>query len=271
MRSTAAAPVFTLNTPEETRTAEVTLEVIQRFERKLGSAEELRTPDVQRQITEAVQEIIRPAQGTFEGMVSAPRVDQIGEAVTQPVAERTLSIPQILVIPKRQVTFQFADFDLKDLTTINVRPIDDGLVVQSLRTEVRIYLAKTVDDPREERLEDYLVRFLIERNEVDYDAHADLLYKLAGQMVARINSYLTTAAETENVLLRNGRQLAEFIFAQMMQNYVSTRQRHVGGLSGSGRCPAMWQQLGDVVGSMGWQPCQHVFQVGVRIVTVELR
>lgn len=218
----AAAPVFTLNTPEETRTAEVTLEVIRRFERKLGSAEELRTPDVQRQITEAVQEIIRPAQGTLEGMVSAPRVEQIVEAVTQTVAERTLSIPQILVIPKRQVTFQFADFDLKDLTTINVRPIDDGLVIQSLRTEVRIYLAKTVDDPREERLEDYLVRFLIERNEVDYDAHADLLYKLAGQMVARISSYLTTAAETENVLLRNGRQLAEFIFAQMMQNYVET-------------------------------------------------
>ena len=193
----AAAPVFVLNTPEETRTAEVTLEVIRRFERKLGSTEELRMPDVQRQITEAVQEIIRPAQGTLEGMVSAPRVEQIVEAVTQTVAERTLSIPLILVIPKRMVTFQFADFDLKDLTTINVRPIDDGLVIQSLRTEVRIYLAKAVDDPREERLEDYLVRFLIERNEVDYDAHADLLYKLAGQMVARISSYLTTAAETE--------------------------------------------------------------------------
>lgn len=218
----AAAPVFTLNTPEETRTAEVTLEVIRRFERKLGSAEELRAPEVQRQITEAVQEIIRPAQGTLEGMVSAPRVEQIVEAVTQTVAERTLSIPQILVIPKRQVTFQFADFDLKDLTTINVRPIDDGLVIQSLRTEVRVYLAKTIDDPREERLEDYLVRFLIERNEVDYDAHADLLYKLAGQLVARISSYLETGAEIENVLLRNGRQLAEFIFAQMMQNYVET-------------------------------------------------
>ncbi len=218
----AAAPVFVLNTPEETRTAEVTLEVIRRFERKLGSAEELRMPDVQRQITEAVQEIIRPAQGTLEGMVSAPRVEQIVEAVTQTVAERTLSIPQILVIPKRMVTFQFTDFDLKDLTTINVRPIDDGLVIQSLRTEVRIYLAKAVDDPHEELLEDYLVRFLIERNEVDYDAHADLLYKLAGQMVARISSYLATVAETENVLLRNGRQLAEFIFAQMMQNYVET-------------------------------------------------
>ena len=218
----AAAPVFVLSTPEENRTAEVTLEVIRRFESKLGSVEELRKPEVQRQITETVQELIRPAQGTLEGMVPAPRVEQIVEAVTATVAERTLSIPQIVVIPKRQATFQFADFDLKDLNTINVRPIDDGLIIQHLRTEVRIYLAKAVDDPREERLEDYLVRYLIERNEVDYDAHADLLYKLAGQTVARIRSYLTTDAEMESVLLRNGRQLAEFIFAQMMQHYGET-------------------------------------------------
>ncbi len=219
----ASVPALTLETPEETRTAEVTLEVIRRFERKLGSAEELRSPDVRRQIAEAVQEIIRPAQSTLEGIIPAPRVEEIVSAVTQTVAERTLSIPQILVLPKRQATFAFADFDLKDLTTINVRPIDDGLVIQTLRTESRTYLAKTVDDPREEHLEDYLVRFLIERNEIDYDTHADLLYKLAGQMVARISSYLENPADVENVLLRNGRQFAEFVFAQMMQHYKETQ------------------------------------------------
>ncbi|MCA8258272.1 DEAD/DEAH box helicase family protein [Burkholderia sp. AU31624] len=217
-----AVQVITLQTPEETRTAEVTLEVIRKFERKLGSADELRSADVQRQIADAVREIVRPAQSTLEGIIAAPRVEEIVAAVTQMVAERTMSIPQILVLPKRQTTFEFADFDLKDLSSVNVRPIDDGLIIQTLRTEARTYLAKSVDDPREERLEDYLVRFLIERNEIDYDAHADLLYKLAGQVVDRISSYLETRAEVENVLLRNGRQLAEFIFAQMMQNYVET-------------------------------------------------
>jgi type III restriction enzyme len=42
---------------------------------------------------------------------------------------------------------------------------------------VRQYLAKSTDGPREERPEDYLVRYLIERNEVDYDTNADLLYR----------------------------------------------------------------------------------------------
>jgi type III restriction enzyme len=66
------------------------------------------------------------------------------------------------------------------------------------------------------------IRYLIERNEIDYDAHADLLYKLASQITARVRSYLSTDAEIENVLLRHGRQLADFVFAQMMQHYHET-------------------------------------------------
>src|SRR5262249_51629210 len=138
------------------------------------------------------------------------------------VAEKTISIPQIVVLPKRHVSFIFEDFDLTGLETINVRPVEDGLVIQTLRTEARLYLAKTIDDPREGRPEDYLVRYLIERNEVDYDAHADLLYKLAAQVVIRLRSYLETDVDVENALLRHGRQLADFIFAQMMQHYRET-------------------------------------------------
>lgn len=216
------APGYTFKSKEESRTAEVTFEVIRRFERKLGNVEELRQPEVQRQIAQEVKALIQPVQGGLEGFIEAPRVDEIVEAVAQTVAERTLSIPQIVVIPKRQVTFRFTGFDLKDLNTINVHPIEDELVIQTLRTEARSYLAKTVDDPREDRFEDYLVRYLIERNEIDYDAHADLLYKLAGQLVTRLRAYLASDTEVESVLLRNGRQLAEFIFVQMMQHYEET-------------------------------------------------
>jgi type III restriction enzyme len=217
-----AAAVFEFQTAEESRTAEVTLDVIRRYERKLGSAEELRRPEVRRQIAEEVREVIGPSQGTLEGVLVEPRVEEIVEAVTETVAERSISIPQIVVLPKRQVSFEFADFDLAALGTINLRPIANELIIQNIRTEVRIYLAKKVDDPREERAEDYLVRYLIERNEIDYDAHAELLYKLAGQVVGRVRSYLDSEVEVENVLLLNGRQLAEFIFTQMMQHYSET-------------------------------------------------
>jgi type III restriction enzyme len=213
-------PAFT--SPQERRTAELTLDVIRKYERRLGDIADLRKPDVQEHISQEVRELIRPLQGTFEGMEDLPRINEIVSQVAGTVAERTIAIPEIVILPKRQVSFTFKEFDLKDLNTINFQPVDDGLVIQTLRTEVRAYLAKTASDPREERLEDYLVRYLIERNEIDYDAHADLLYKLAGQVVSRIRSYLKSDADVENVLLRNGRQLADFVFLQMMQNYEET-------------------------------------------------
>jgi type III restriction enzyme len=217
-----ARPAFVFNSPEEGRAAEVTLEVIRRYERKLGSAEALREATIQQQIADEVRDLVRPIQGTLEGVVQAPRIDAIVRTVAVTVADRTISIPQIVVLPKKQVTFTFEDFELANLESINMRPIADGLIIEDLRTQARVYLARTIDDPREARPEDYLVRYLIERNEVDYDAHADLLYKLAGQVVARVRSYLEELPEVENVLLHNGRQLADFIFAQMMNHYRET-------------------------------------------------
>jgi type III restriction enzyme len=221
-----AAPAVpqVISTPAGSQAANVTIDVIRRYERKLASVEELRDSSVQQQIAGEVRELLQPQQQILEGvMVESPLdIDKIVEVVATIVADRTISIPQIVVLPKRQINFYFSDFDLNGLDTINVRPVDDGLVIQTIRTEVRQYLAKSVDDPREERSEDYLVRYLIERNEVDYDAHADLLYKLSGQVVSRIRSYLETDAEVESALLRHGRQLAEFIFSQMMQHYHET-------------------------------------------------
>jgi type III restriction enzyme len=216
------AATFVFHSAEEGKAASVTLDVIKRYERKLGSAEALRDKEVQKQIADEVRELVRPVQGTLEGFIEAPRIDQIVETVAETVADRTISIPQIVVIPKKHVTFTFEDFDLESLETINMRPIEDGIIIEDLRTQARVYLARTVEDPREARLEDYLVRYLIERNEIDYDAHAALLYKLARQVVERVRAYLTDNAEVENVLLRHGRQLADFIFAQMMAHYRQT-------------------------------------------------
>jgi type III restriction enzyme len=207
---------------QEGKAAEVTLEVIKRYERKLGGAEALRDTAVQRKIADEVRDLVRPVQGTLEGMIEEPRIDEIVQTVAVTVADRTISIPQIVVLPKKQVTFTFEDFGLDNLSSINMRPIEDGLLIEDLRTQARVYLARAMEDPREARLEDYLVRYLIERNEIDYDAHAALLYKLAGQIVERVKSYLADDSEVENVLLRHGRQLADFVFAQMMNHYRET-------------------------------------------------
>lgn len=211
-----------IQTPEDAHAVNVALEVVERYERRLDNAAALNDPEVQRKIIDEVTELTRPVQGALEGVVKPPDVRNVVEIVTRTVVERTISIPKIVVLPKKQVTFHFDDFDLKALEAINHRPISDELLIESLRTGARTFLARTGAAQLEFRAEDYIARYLIERNEIDYDAHADLIYKLSGQVVAHVRGYLATDAEVENVLLSHGRQLADFVFTQMMEHYRET-------------------------------------------------
>jgi type III restriction enzyme len=126
------------------------------------------------------------------------------------------------VLPTSDVTFSFRDFDLADLDTIAPQLLSEEIIVEQLRTGLRQTIARTLAVIREERLEDYLVVHLIDHDEIDYDANADLLYKLAAQMVARLRAYLPDEDGVESVLIQHGKALAQFIFRQMMQHYEET-------------------------------------------------
>ena len=125
-------------------------------------------------------------------------------------------------MPTREVTFGFNDFDLTGLESIARQPVSDQIMVQKLRDESRMTLARSAEGVREERMENYLVRYLMDRSEVDYDTQSELLFKLAGQVVARLRAYLADEEDVENVLLVHGQDLARFVFEQMKKNYWET-------------------------------------------------
>jgi type III restriction enzyme len=211
-----------LRTPEEIHAGGIARQVIERLERRLENIDVLRTPEVQKRIVEEVTELIRPLQGSLEGVGNPADINRVVGLVTRMVAKTTIPIPKIVVLPKKQVTFTFDDFDLSELATINYRPISDELLIENLRTGGRTSLARSTNVQYELRPEDYIVGPLIERDEIAYEDHSDLVYKLAGQIVQRLRSYLGTDAEVDNVLIAHGRTLADFVFAQMMQHYRET-------------------------------------------------
>src|SRR5437588_10907800 len=67
----------------------------------------------------------------------------------------------------------------------------------------------------EERLEDYLVRGLVDFDDVNYDEHADLLYKLAAEMVKHIQSYLPNEEDVRNILHYHPTQSVTIIHSPM--------------------------------------------------------
>lgn len=217
-------PTSIFTTPSDQRAAQTTLELIQaRYERKLKrGVRELNEPEVRKEIAKAVREAMKPAQGELDGIATEPDYDKIVETVTTKIVELTIEIPEIVVIPTREVTFGFNDFDLTGLETIAKQPISDQILITNMRTDAKTFLARAIEGSEEERLENYLVRHLIEFDEVDYDSQSDLLYKLAGQMVDRIKAYLPDPDDVENVCLVHGKELARFIFEQMKANYWET-------------------------------------------------
>jgi type III restriction enzyme len=63
------------------------------------------------------------------------------------------------------------------------------------------------------------VRGLIDFNDISYDDQAALLYKLAGQTVAHLRSYLKDENEVLNVLQYHQQGLVTLIHAQMQEHY----------------------------------------------------
>jgi type III restriction enzyme len=215
-------PVF--KTPEERTVAKVTLDVIQRMERQFTSLNDLHKPEVQAKIVEQVKEMTKTTQGTLDlKMNAALNVDAVVATVAQQVTAGTIEIPEIVVLPDSSVSYTFRDFDLQRLDEIGVRPMSDEITLQELRTERRSFIRRSIGASiKQERLEDYLVSELFAFDEIDYDAHAELLYKLTGQMVARLRQYLPDDDAVENALAQHATTLAEFIFGQMMQHYDET-------------------------------------------------
>lgn len=212
------------NTPQEQEVAKVTIELLRdKYSRELkGGHKELRSPEVQKRIVDDVRRLTLERQGSLEGMTLEPNVERLVEVVTASIADNSIEIPEIVVLPSREVNFWFENFDLSGIEDIRFQPISDRLLIRNLRDQSQRELARSIEGPREERVENYIVKFLMDYPQVDYDSQSDLLYKLAGQMIAHLQSYLGSAEDVENVALAHGKPLAERIFAQMWDHYRQT-------------------------------------------------
>jgi len=215
---------FLFETAEERSAADMTLQLIRdEYEKVLTKGiGQLSDAAIKARITADVTAALTPKQGSLEGVGPSLDVARIVEAVTAKVIELNIEIPEIVILPTREVTFGFNDFNLTGLESIARQPVSDQIMVQKLRDESRMTLARSAEGVREERMENYLVRYLMDRSEVDYDSQSELLFKLAGQVVARLRSYLADEDDVENVLLVHGQDLARFVFEQMKKNYWET-------------------------------------------------
>lgn len=161
--------------------------------------------DFKEQLPAFQEEIIKQIETVYDELVE--------EFITQ-----TIEIPRITIQPSEEVIAYFKDFDL-DVSKLNHQPVAEEILVQKLRTnEQDIVIGKggiTQDKP-----ENKIVNELINFPEIDYDTTAELLFKLTFQALDKYKSYLQDE-DVVNVVSYYTKDIAEFIYTQMMQNFHS--------------------------------------------------
>lgn len=203
-------------TPVEQQVAKTALEVVRKFE-KLPRSIDLKKPEIQQEIAREVERAHAVGQQGIEGIAEKPDYEAIAAKVIDLLIERSIDIPRITVVPTGEVTSGFHDFDL-DVRNVRYQPVDQNIIIHRLQSNEREQLIADGGIVEEERLENYLVRALMDFEDISYDEHAELLYKLAGQVVTHLRSYLRDDDEVANVLQSHQQPLAELIHAQMYED-----------------------------------------------------
>jgi type III restriction enzyme len=206
--------------PEEQEVAKATFQVIHKYERLRGS-DQLQDTEIQKEIIKKVKEIARPKLGLLYDSLGEDTVANMVKETTKLYQDLSIDIPKIVVVPKGEVVAGYEDFDL-DTRNINLQPVAQDILIQHLHDMQRYKLRDGSGVVEEKRPEDYLVRGLIDFNDISYDDHAALLYKLAGQVVAHLRSYLSEEEDVLNVLQYHQQPLVNLIHSQMLDHFVES-------------------------------------------------
>jgi type III restriction enzyme len=184
----------------------------------------LSTPSVQEHIAQLVQQRLIPQQGSLavEGLESkfndAAAVAEVVKQAVDIFVEHTIDIPRISIVPVGPVTSGYAQFQL-DISRLNYQPLANTLESHGLQSnKVLTYGEAAVVE--ESRFADYIVRELINFDDVSYDHHADFIYQLADQAVTHFQTYLTDDDALHNVLANYAKPIADIIHTQMAKHYV---------------------------------------------------
>jgi type III restriction enzyme len=208
-------PLF--NTAREQSVAKATLIAIKQFER-LSRSNDLKSSATLEKLVEAVQLAVAPKQGELAGVTEQVNVAEVVAKTVDLYVESTIDIPKIVVLPKGEVSSGYREFAL-DLKGVHLQPVAKDILIAHLNDHLQYRLISGDGIVPEERLEDYLVRGLVDFDDVSYDEHADLLYKLAGEMVKHLQSYLPNEEDVRNVLQYHQAQLVNIIHLQMQGHY----------------------------------------------------
>lgn len=187
---------------------------------------DLTKDEAREKIKEVVKE--RHDQGVlitgFDEAEAEKVFDEIYKDIVEQVVRHTIEIPRITIQPKNEVNYGFNDFDL-ETKSIHFQPVEEEIFTRYLKDQKKttVYTVVESSGGGEQSWVNSIVTELLDYDEIDYDEHGDIVYKLAEQAITHLKSYLSESKDVDNVVQYYKKQIAEYIHVQMMDNFYSDK------------------------------------------------
>lgn len=218
--------IESMSQPEEKQKAQISIEVkksilstLPELNNAVKNINELTGSEIKKIAVEKIKLKIyaSPQQPLFvEDMIK--EVEDAYDLVVYDFVKNVIEIPRITVQQTGDVRTGFNDFDL-DVKNLNFQPVSEEILVKKLReqensTDIVIGKGRIIPDS----LDNIIVNELINFSEIDYDAQAELLFKLAGQVIEKFKTYLDDE-QIINVIQYHIKEVGQYIYSQMMQHF----------------------------------------------------
>ncbi|MGR6981886.1 DEAD/DEAH box helicase family protein [Testudinibacter sp. P27/CKL/0425] len=218
-QTVAQTPVF--QTEREKQIMRETVHVLKSYESRptdTPTSQDLLDTARQEEIVAEVQKRLSSIQGELAVDTDAVlNVADIVAKTTQVLVDKTIDIPCITVVPSGEVNMGFHPFTLGALP--NFQPGQREIVWQHLSKDNQQFTLSRESGVREPHLENYIVKKLMDFDDVDYLTQADFLYDLAGQAVAHYQTQNYSQDELHEIMDTYGGELARLIHAQMAMHF----------------------------------------------------
>lgn len=183
---------------------------------RVKSIQEFSTPEVKAIVIEHIKHKIESApQIDAFAHEKIAEVEKRYDEVLESYKRQVIEIPRITIQQTGETKSGFHDFDL-EVKNINYPQPDGEIIVRVLREQgIPDDLITGRERIRIDFPENAIVNELMNFGEIDYDEQTELLFKLAGQAVAKLKSYLDENGISD-VLTIHKRDIARLIYSQMM-------------------------------------------------------
>jgi len=219
---TSAAPTPKFTKPQEVAAAKLAVAAIQKVARDIKlvpGPQALQTPALQKRLVAEVTAQLNAGQLSIYPVLTEKELGHVVRETCAAYGAQTIFIPRVNILPKGDVQAGFHKFKLDAAALSGLLPVTEEILLQSLVTQERQIIGAVGTGIPEARLQDYVVRGLIDFDDVDYDDQSELLYDLGDQVVAHLLAiHGRDESKVRSVLLFHQRQVAQVVHTQMQKH-----------------------------------------------------